>query len=439
MVCFSQSVSVQRLNYSCKEALAGVVSFFFAAGKRETIWRAFIVASIAMVLIYRVELGAAIYFHDSEVARLQPTAVPFGKFLKATLNDFTFVCLAGLCCLGLKIQASRLWPRLTANIIFKLGEGMVVFVLLLVLALIERAHYQLLLQLDTGLTLDFVTTTPMMMGADDFSRMLTWPDVVFILAPILVFVLACLFVRTWQRTEKYVVSLLLFSALCAQLAGPQTLPPEIASNPVAYFSKDVIRDGVHALFRENDYYARRMDLPGDEQTNSIQLVDEAFVNPRPQPPAPRHEPALTADGRPWNILFFVMESCGADYVFDTSLGNPTPMPFLQKLAGEGLYLSNHHASANNSAKAAFSLLTGLYPFTGRKIFAMEKDAVIPTLNNFLPRGYDYFLIHPTDPGFTFPQYLLVNNGLHDFYNMDTLPPDRRPALSGMARNEIDCY
>jgi hypothetical protein len=427
------------LNHSFKDALAGATSFFGAVGKRETIWRAFVAAAMAMVLIYRIDLGAAIYSQASQIARLQPAAVPFVQFLKATFNDFTFVCLMGLCYLGLKILAFRLMPRLAANIIVKIGEGMFVIGLLLLLAFTERAHYQLLLQLDTGLTLDFVKITPTMVGVDDFFRMLTWQDVAFILAPTLVFVLTCLFARTWRRIDKYVFLFLLCFVLCAQMAGPQTLPLEIVSNPVVYFSNDAIEDWVNELLQENDYFAKRGDLPGDEQTNSIQLVDEAFVNPRPQPPAPRHEPASTADGKPWNILFFVMESSGADYVFDTSLGNQTPMPFLQKMTGEGLYLSNHFTSANNTAKAALSLFTGLYPSAGRKNFSMENNVVIPTLNHYLPAEYDYFLIHPTDPGFAFPQFLFLNNGLHDFYNMENLPPGRRPAPNGLARNEIDCF
>jgi len=310
--------------------LAGVVNVFGAAGKRETIWRAFVAALMAMVLIYRVELGAAIYSQASQIARLQPAAVPLGKFLEAAFNDFTFVCLLGLGYLGLKIWAYRRWPRLAAKTIVKIGEGILAMALLLLLAFVERAHYQLLLQLDTGLTLDFVKITPMMVGVGDFFQMLTWQDVAFILAPTLVFILACLFARTWRRIDKSVFLFLLCFVLCAQMAGPQTLPSVIAANPVAYFSKDAMDDWVQELLRENDYYARLKNLPGNEQTNSIQLVDKVFVNPGVQAPAPRHEPAATADGKPWNILFFVLESSGADYVFDTSLGNPTPMPFLRK-------------------------------------------------------------------------------------------------------------
>lgn len=419
--------------------MVGAADFFVAAGKRETIWRAFVVALVAMVLIYRLELGVAIYSQATQVARLQPAAVPVGRFLQAALNDFTFVGLLGLGYLGLKIVAVRLWPRLAANIVIKSGEGILAMVLLVLMAFIERTHYQLLLQLDTGLTLDFAKTAPELVGADDFFRMLTWPDVAFILTPICVFVLAWLIARIRRRTDNYGFVILLGLGLCAHWAGPQTLSPAIASNPVVYFSHDAVEDWVDALLQKKDYYASREDLPGEEQTDSIQLVDEAFVNPHPQPPAPRQKPLVTADGKPWNILFFVLESSGADYVFDTSLGNQTPMPFLQRMTREGLYLSNHFTTANNTAKAAFSLFTGLYPSTGRKIVAMEKNMVIPTLNRYLPAEYDYFLIHPTEPEWTFPPFLFLNNGLHDFYNQETLPPDHHPAPNGLARNEIDSF
>ncbi len=182
-----------------------------------------------MVLIYRLELGAAIYSQALPVDRLQPAAVPVGKFLQAALNDFTFVGLLALFYLGLKILAGLHWPRLAANTIIKLGEGLLAMGLLLLLALVDRTHYQLLLQLDTGLTLDFVKAAQELVEPGDFFRMLTWPDVALILAPTLVFVLTCLFARTWRRIDKYVFLFLLCFVLCAHMAGPQTLPPEIAT------------------------------------------------------------------------------------------------------------------------------------------------------------------------------------------------------------------
>jgi Sulfatase len=417
----------------------GAASFFVAAGTRETIWRAFVVALVALTLLYRLALGVAIYFQTTQIPRLQPAAVPVGRFLQATFNDFAGVGLLALFYLGLKILMGRLWPRRVARPIFKIGEGLLVLLLVGLLALVTRTHYQLLLQLDTGLTLDFVKTAPALVEPGDFFRMLTWLDVAFIFTPVLVFLLAGWFGRHNRRPDKYGFALLLGFGLCAHWAGPQTLPPEIGSSPVVYFAHDAVDDWVNGLLQENDFYARRGDMPDAAQTNSIQLVDAAFVHPRPSAAPPRAEPAVTADGRAWNILFFVLESSGADYVFDTAAGNPAPMPFLQKMTGGGLYLSRHFASANNTAKAAFSLFTGLYPGTGHKILAMEKDMAIPTLNRYLPADYDFFLIHPTPPESSFPPALFLNNGLKDFYHQDNLPPDRHPAPNGLARNEIDSF
>jgi len=427
------------MNRPLKDAFAGTVSFWGAAAKRETIWRAFIAALVAMAVIYRLELGAAIYSQASQITRLQPAAVPIGKFLETTVHDFSFVVLLGLGYLVLKTWIRRWCPHLAASTPFNLVEGLLALGLILLLSLVDRLHYQLLLQLDTGLTLDFVKAAPELVGPGDFFRMLTWSDMAFILTPLLVFVLAWWLARSRPGTDKYGVAVLLGLGLGAHWAGPQTLPPEIATTPVVYFSRDTVGDWKNELLWEPDYFARRGDMPGAAQTNSIQLVDKAFVNPRPPSPAPQTAPAVTAAGTSWNILVFVLESSGADYVFDSSLGNPTPMPFLQKLTREGLYLSNHFTTANNTAKAAFSLFTGLYPSTGRKIVTTDKDITIPTLNRYLPADYDYFLIHPTEPEFSFPPALFLNNGLHDFYNQETLPPDRHPAPNGLARNEIDSF
>ena len=322
--CFSQIVFLQRSHRPFKDSFAAAAAVFVAAGKRETIWRAFVAALVATVLIYRLELGSAIYLQASQIARLQPAAVPVGKFLQAAFNDFTFVGLLALFYLGLKILAARFWPRLAAKTIVQIGEGLLAAGLVLLLALADRTHYQLLLQLDTGLTLEIMKAAPELVGPGDFFRMLTRPDIVSILTPLLVFVLAWWFARKRPQTDKYGLAVLLGFGLCAHLAGPQTLPSEIASDPAVYFSRTAIEDWVNELFQENDYFAKRGDMPGAEQTNSIQLVDAAFVNSRPRPPAPRPGPAVTADGKPWNVIFFVLESSGADYVFDKSLGGPAP-------------------------------------------------------------------------------------------------------------------
>ena len=411
----------------------------FTELERERICMAFIAALSAMILVYRVELAAVVFSYSAQAGSLQPDQVPLAGFLKTPIYDLYVIVLLGLCYFGIKRWLRWRLPRLTVMTVFIMAEGLLAALTLLVAALIVRLHYQLLLQLDTGLTLTFVEMLPTMFGVNDFVRLLTPQDVIFMVTPLAVFVLALANAQRLRRFYKPVALCLLVLILAAQLLPcRQKLPPEVVQNPVIYLSNDALQDMFHGLFRENDFYEHRADLPGDVQMRSIRLRDEAFVTGDNRPPMPKRELALTAEGKPWNVLIFVLESTGSDYIFDTSLGNQIPMPFLQRMTREGLYLANHHASANNSAQAAFSIFTGLYPCPTHSLFAMQKNVVIPTLNRYLGGDYEYFLIHPTVPAYWFPQFLFLNNGLREFDNMETLPAGHRKSPTELARNEIDC-
>ena len=180
VVSFLVIAITSRMNTSYARKLSQAAGSFLAAVERERVWMAFIAALIVMVLAYRIELGIVIYHpHVSQVGRLQPGAVPFSGFLKTPTSDFLFIGLVGFCHLGLKLWLSWRFPNLAAATLFKITEGVVVIAVLLLLAVIERAHYELLLQLDTGLTLNFVRMAPDMFGVDDFVGLLILPDILF--------------------------------------------------------------------------------------------------------------------------------------------------------------------------------------------------------------------------------------------------------------------
>jgi phosphoglycerol transferase MdoB-like AlkP superfamily enzyme len=426
----------QSLTARFKKAL----SYLFAVFEREKIWLAFMAALILVTGVYRLELAAIIYTNHSSVEDLQPAAVSLGEFIKAPINDFHIISLIGFCCLVIKSWLRWRLPQFTAGTFFCVVETVTAVVVLLLLALIERTHYQLLLQLDTGLTMTFLKMMPVMFGPGDFFHLLSLWDLIFLAVPFVCFVMALTGHRWLLRIYKPVFVCLTALILAAQLVpGRQKLPADIYQNPVFFVLNDALRDALNTAFRSNDYYEHRADLPDEEQMHAIRLMDEAFVTPTNPPTSPRRNRALTADGELWNVMIFVLESTGADYAFDTSLGNKTPMPFLQKLAREGLYLANHHASANNSAQAAFSIFSGLYACTSHTLFPMQQNVVIPTLNRYLPDNYSYFLVHPTDPDYWFPKFMFLNNGLREFDNRETMPPGQRPELSDLARNEIDSF
>jgi phosphoglycerol transferase MdoB-like AlkP superfamily enzyme len=427
------------MNKTVEGKFRQIMNSVSAEAERENILMAFVVALSATILLYRIELAAVIYSHSAQAGNLQSDFVPLAGFFKTPIHDLNAIALLGVCYFAIKWSLRLRLPRLVVTSVFAMTEGALAVLALLIAALIVRTHYQLLLQLDTGLTLTFVQMLPTMFGVKSFVHLLTAQDVFFVFVPLAVFGLALGNARRLKRFYKPATLFLLGLIFAAQLLTcRQTLSAEVAQDPLIYFSNDVINDLVNAGFRGNNFYANRNDLPGNAQTHSIRLIDEAFVTGDNRPPMQKHERALTTEGKPWNVLIFVLESTGSDYIFDTSLGNQIPMPFLQRLTREGLFLANHNASANNSAQAAFSIFTGLYPCPSHTMFAMQKNVSIPTLNRYLDRSYDYFLIHPTEPDYWFPQAMFVNNGLREFDNMETLPAGQRKNPTLLARNEFDC-
>ena len=123
---------------------------------------------------------------------------------------------------------------------------------------------------------------------------------------------------------------------------------------------------------------------------------------------------------PWNIVFFIMESVGTRYTFDSSHGNPMPMPFLHKISKEGWYLEKHYTTSNVSTKAIFSLFSGLYDFFNRETFGTRPDAEVPTIYNWLGKDYDSFLVTPSSISWYFPTKFVKNSGLLEVHSYENL-------------------
>lgn len=412
---------------------------FLTKLEEEKILLAFIAALTALNLIYRMELARVIYFGKSDMEILRPAAVPVAAFLKTSLNDLILTALLGVCYLAFKLWLRFRLAWLLRWRLFPYVEGVCAGCVLAFIALIMHIHFQLLTQLETGLTLGFLQLSPQMFSKIDFIRMLTPSDWLFLATPLAFFIplLMCVkFARIYKLTGIILTSLIFASQL---LPSKIALPSKISEQPVVYLLNDAMLDEIHKIANDENYYEARQDLPGKTQMDSIHFVDAAFVNTNENFSAPAPQFALAPDGKPWNILIFVLESTGSDYIFDTSQGNEIPMPFLKKVSSEGLYLSNHFSAANISSRAAFSIFTGLYPSPDRGSVGTEKDLSIPTLNRYLGSGYDYFFVHPTTPSYWFPQFLFRNNQLKELYSMDNMPSGTHSDLTDVARNEIDCF
>lgn len=139
-----------------------------------------------------------------------------------------------------------------------------------------------------------------------------------------------------------------------------------------------------------------------------------------------------------NVLVLVLESTGSHYVFDESLtlpGRGVPMPFLQKLSRESLYLSKHYSPSNTSPRALFSIFTGHYPEVSSEFFSLKRGLKVRGWNTLLP-AETRFLVTPCATEWYFPNGLFRNNGISDIVGKSNLDiPERRTEPSD-ARNEI---
>lgn len=176
----------------------------------------------------------------------------------------------------------------------------------------------------------------------------------------------------------------------------------------------------------------------ERQTTALVASRPSHFDPLPAALPRELHSGKTADRHTPNILFVVLESTGARYVFDSSLtlpGHGVPMPFLQKLKGESLYLARHYATANSSPRALFSLFTGLYPEPADEFFSLKKSLRIRTWTRFLP-AHRSLVVTPCVTEWYFPAGLFRNNGLSEIVGKSQLSFSESQTEPADARNEI---
>jgi phosphoglycerol transferase MdoB-like AlkP superfamily enzyme len=104
------------------------------------------------------------------------------------------------------------------------------------------------------------------------------------------------------------------------------------------------------------------------------------------------DPAL-AVARGWNVVLYVLESTAME---QTSLGasNADTTPFLRSLVEQGAAATPCYAQVANSAKATFTLFSGLYACSAMEILECEVERT-PGLARVLgERGYATALVSP---------------------------------------------
>jgi phosphoglycerol transferase MdoB-like AlkP superfamily enzyme len=305
-------------------------------------------------------------------------------------------------------EKTKIFPFLKISGFFSLH------LFLFALPLTHGAHLRLLFDAQTGLDSSMVMEAFINVSLVRLIKFIELRDYLFLLLPIGLFWLVLLTPRGWKiwMVRVQIASLIFLSSVFILTINHKSNrePSELRFNPAIFLLSDVAEN---LLFQHaSEDHSVKI---GNEDESGIQSTRIVYKNQiktiKYLPPKTHH---------PRNIVIFIMESVGTRYMFDTTYGNPMPMPFLHKIAKEGWHLKRHHTTSNISTKAIFSLFSGLYDFFSRETFGIRSDVRVPSIYNLLTENYDSFLVTPSSISWYFPTAFVKNGGFPEVHSYENL-------------------
>ncbi len=368
---------------------------------------AFSVGLLGMVLVYRTQLTIGLFTNRVKPFDFHPGGHPLWFLLAYLPYDLAVVLTCSLVCWLLSraayfLEASKGLPA------FKVTGMILLQIVLLAMVFIHGVHGRLLFDVQTGVDLSVIKEASSGISAVETLKLTGARDYLFLLFPFGIFwlvLLSSIHFRVWMvRVSVVFAFFLLFLSLLPASGRAKNVPDEISMNPALFLLSDVA---------ENAFNRRTDTAKGSPAGAQPARFKEGY-------PA---EPAISLPVKsthPWNVIFFIMESVGTRYIFDTSNNHRMPMPFLHKMSQEGWYLKRHFTTSNVSTKAVFSLFSGLYDFFNRETFGTRTDAEVPSIYRWLGEDYDRFLVTPSSISWYFPTKFVTNNGPQEIHSYENL-------------------
>jgi len=177
----------------------------------------------------------------------------------------------------------------------------------------------------------------------------------------------------------------------------------------------------------NEFNNIKFPLP-DSQFHSLKLTSPDFFSTTSAAPIV----AIKQPAKAWNIVIFVLESTGFNYVIN-HYQNEIPMPFLNKLASEGVWFENNYTGGNISPFGQFSIFTGLYPNPTPTHFEMNNGLTIPTVANWLNKNYATLFVNTSNNLYT---SISLSQTFKEFYNANDIN-QVKPLFFNMFADETD--
>ena len=394
---------------------------------------AFLICLLTLTVVYRVQLTIGLFTSIIRPFDFNAAHHSIWFMLAYLPYDLGFVVICFLLSwllsrMAYLIKQSKAFPILSiAGLVF-------LHIVLTILVLVHGIHGRLLFDVQTGFDTSVIKETASGISFTETLKLIGIRDYLFLLFPFMLFWLVLrspIKLRIWMgRISAALVVFLLSVSLFVTDDKTKEVPEEIRLNPALFLLSDVAENVLFAHSAEdrniNMGKRGRLDIQSSRSLETIPKGPGEFL------------PAKSA--HPWNIVFIIMESVGTRYIFDTTDGNPMPMPFLHKISQEGWFLKKHYTTSNVSTKAVFSLLTGLYDFFGRETFGTRLDADVPALNNWLGETYDSFLVTPSSISWYFPTRFVKNSGLSEIHSYENLKFKIKEELDSLghyiARDEV---
>ncbi len=374
---------------------------------------ALFICLLAIVLVYRIQLTIGLFTNPVRPFDFNPARHPVWFSLAYWPYDLALVLVCFLLSWLLSRMTSIIKQSKTFPIL-KISGLIFLHIVLFILLLVHGVHGRLLFDVQTGFDTSVIKETFSGISFIETLKLIEVKDYLFLLFPFGLFwlvLLSPLGLRIWMAKASMVLVIFL-SFLSGLAANGRTkdVPGEIRLNPAIFLLSDVAEN----VFFAHSVEDRNINIAKGNRS-SIQLSRHMETN------SMEPEKFLPAKStHPWNLVFFIMESVGTRYIFDTSYGNPMPMPFLHKISKEGWFLKRHYTTSNVSTKAIFSLFSGLYDFFNRETFGTRPDAEVPAIYNWLGESYESFLVTPSSISWYFPTKFVKNNGLSEIHSYENL-------------------
>lgn len=381
-------------------------------------------ALVSLGILYRLRILYMVNIDSAFTISTHPTIL----FLKGLSNEAIFALIFSAVLFALLIPFGNMMQNRKPIHFIVFAKGAI---LLLVMSFLYNTSYHFWVSMNTGFTRDLLLEALATTRMEEAARFLKPVDALFFVIPFVIYLLHAFGEKysTWRARSAFFLSGLAITLYIAiSLVTGTHLEGAIAQPPAQYtflsfFEKD--------NWNTNESFA---ESPRDmtDQLKSVALIDPRFINRNAQQSKTHILPPVNEK---WNVLYIIMESIGKQYVFDTSRGNPVPMPFFKELTQKGLYFDFHYSTGNTSPRSIFSMLSGLYPSPRVQMFCTKPDVVVPSLKTFLGESYDAFFVTPGSLDWFFPKGFLQNSGFKEIYGYKEIPA--RVVKDTYGKNDID--